>query len=169
MRWPGSSPSGPTSTPASSSTDAATPRRTGGRRRPRSASSSGTTSAADLGIAPTRLDDFTATSLSTKVFEYAALRKPVVASRLPLVERTFGADTVVTYPSGDPAAMAAVIIRLADDEDDRRGRVERAAARVAELGWAAEADRYAAIVDGLDRHLPGTAAGGSTGPLERDA
>ena len=31
--------------------------------------------AADLGIAPTRLDDFTATSLSTKVFEYAALRQ----------------------------------------------------------------------------------------------
>ena len=125
--------------------------------------------AADLGIAPTRLDDFTATSLSTKVFEYAALRKPVVASRLPLVERTFGADTVVTYPSGDPAAMAAAIIGLADDEDDRGGRVERAAARVAELGWAAEADRYAAIVDSLDRHLPGRVAGGSTGPLERDA
>ena len=103
--------------------------------------------AADLGIAPTRLDDFTATSLSTKVFEYAALRKPVVASRLPLVERTFGTDTVVTYPSGDDAAMAAAVIQLADDEDDRRGRVERAAARVAELGWATEADRYAAIVD----------------------
>ena len=124
--------------------------------------------AADLGIAPTRLDDFTTTSLSTKVFEYAALRKPVVASRLPLVERTFGADTVATYPSGDPAAMAAAIVHLADDEDDRRGRVERAVARVAELGWAAEADRYAAIVDRLDRHLPVGVADGSSGSARRD-
>ena len=96
--------------------------------------------AADLGIAPTRLDDFTATSLSTKVFEYAALRKPVVASRLPLVERTFGTGAVVTYPSGDDAAMAAAIVDLADDERDRQDRVERAAVRVAELGWATEAD-----------------------------
>ena len=27
--------------------------------------------------------------------------KPVVATRLPLVEQTFGAESVVTYPSGD--------------------------------------------------------------------
>jgi glycosyltransferase involved in cell wall biosynthesis len=107
--------------------------------------------AADVGIAPTRLDDFTKVSLSTKVFEYGAMGKPVVASRLPLVERTFGPDTVLTYPSGDDSALAAAIVRIADDEPGRRGRVERTAARVADLGWAGEADRYAAIIDRLDR------------------
>ncbi|HEX7495821.1 MAG TPA: glycosyltransferase family 4 protein, partial [Candidatus Limnocylindrales bacterium] len=39
--------------------------------------------AADIGVAPTRLDPFTQMSLSTKVLEYAAMAKPVVASRLP--------------------------------------------------------------------------------------
>ena len=44
---------------------------------------------ADIGLAPTRHDQFTDMSLSTKVFEYAAMGKPVVASRLPMVEATF--------------------------------------------------------------------------------
>lgn len=105
--------------------------------------------AADIGIAPTRLDEFTAVTMSTKVFEYAAMGKPVVASRLPLIERTFTPDTVLTYPSGDAAAIAAAIARLADDPLEREARVAKTVARVRELGWAAEADRYSAVVDAL--------------------
>ncbi len=104
---------------------------------------------ADIGIAPTRLDAFTAVSLSTKVFEYGAMGKPIVASRLPLVERTFAADTVLTYPSGDETAMAAAIAHLADEPIEREARVVKTAARVADLGWAREAARYASVVDRL--------------------
>ena len=77
--------------------------------------------AADIGLAPTRRDPFTAMSLSTKVFEYAAMGKPVVASRLPMVERTFPEGTVATYEPGDAAAMAAAILALADDPLRPRG------------------------------------------------
>ena len=45
--------------------------------------------AADIGLAPTRRDPFTDLTLSTKVYEYAAMGKPVVASRLPMVVATF--------------------------------------------------------------------------------
>ncbi len=105
--------------------------------------------AADIGIAPTRLDEFTAVSLSTKVFEYGAMIKPVVASRLPLVDRTFPAEEVLTYPSGDDAALAAGLERLADDPLEREARVAKTAARVADMGWAHEAGRYAALIDRL--------------------
>jgi glycosyltransferase involved in cell wall biosynthesis len=110
--------------------------------------------AADVGIAPTRLDAFTAVTLSTKVFEYGAMGKPVVASRLPLVERTFPPEEVLTYASGDVAELAAGIARLADDPLEREARTARTAARVRELGWAREADRYAALVDRLAGDAP---------------
>jgi glycosyltransferase involved in cell wall biosynthesis len=114
--------------------------------------------AADIGIAPTRLDAFTAVSLSTKIFEYGAMAKPVVASRLPLVEATFPADTVLTYPSGDADALAAAILGLAGDPVDRDARVTRTATRVAELGWEREADRYAALIDRMTAGRSATVA-----------
>jgi glycosyltransferase involved in cell wall biosynthesis len=112
--------------------------------------------AADVGIAPTRLDAFTAVSLSTKVFEYGAMGKPVVASRLPLVERTFSPEAVLTYTSGSATELAAGIARLADDPLEREARTTRTEARVRELGWAREADRYAALVDRLAGDAPPT-------------
>jgi len=103
----------------------------------------------DIGIAPTRRDVYTDSTLSTKIFEYGAMGKPVVASWLPLVEQTFGTGSVVTYPSGDGASMAAAIIHLADDAADREARVARLMEQVAEMSWGREADRYAALIDDL--------------------
>jgi glycosyltransferase involved in cell wall biosynthesis len=103
----------------------------------------------DIGIAPTRRDVYTDSTLSTKIFEYGAMGKPVVASWLPLVEQTFGTESVMTYPSGDGAAMAGAIIHLADDATDREARVGRLMEQVAEMSWGREADRYAALIDDL--------------------
>ena len=75
----------------------------------------------DIGLAPTRHDPFTDMSLSTKVFEYAAMGKPVVASALPMVERTFPNGTVAAYRPGDADAMAAAILAFADDQARARG------------------------------------------------
>ncbi len=69
----------------------------------------------DIGLAPTRRDRFTDVSLSTKVFEYAAMAKPVVATRLPLVEQTFPTGTIRTYEAGEPASLAVAILAVLDD------------------------------------------------------
>jgi len=105
--------------------------------------------AADVGVAPTRLDRFTAMSLSTKILEYAAMDKPVAASRLPTVERYFAADTLTTYEPGDAEALATAILKLVDDPDDRRARVERTRIRVEELAWERQAESYRAVVERL--------------------
>jgi glycosyltransferase involved in cell wall biosynthesis len=105
--------------------------------------------AADIGLAPTRHDRFTDASLSTKLFEYAAMGKPVVATRLPLVERTFPAGTISTYPAGDASSMAAAILGLVDDPDAREAGVERTLTLVRAASWEHEAAVYRAIVDRL--------------------
>jgi glycosyltransferase involved in cell wall biosynthesis len=102
----------------------------------------------DLGLAPTRRTPFTDYSLSTKVFEYAAMGKPVVASRLPMVVATFG-DDVATYEPGDAGDLARTIRDVVRDADARRARVERARARVEGLSWEVASRRYLALVDGL--------------------
>jgi glycosyltransferase involved in cell wall biosynthesis len=105
--------------------------------------------AADIGLAPTRRDEFTDVSLSTKIFEYGAMDKPAVASRLPLVERTFEPGTVATYEPGEPTALAEAILRIADDPAEREAAVGRTAARIRDLAWEREAERYVALVDRL--------------------
>jgi glycosyltransferase involved in cell wall biosynthesis len=106
--------------------------------------------AADVGLAPTRRSDFTDFSLSTKAYEYAAMGRAVVASRLPMVERTFG-DDVLTYEPGDADDLAAALLRLVDEPDARVARVARALARVRDLAWEREAVRYLSLVEGLAR------------------
>jgi glycosyltransferase involved in cell wall biosynthesis len=105
--------------------------------------------AADIGIAPTRRDPFTDFSLSTKIFEYGAMGKPVVASRLPLVERTFPPGSVAVYAAGDPDALAAAILAVVDDPSAREAAVERTMARIQELSWEHEADRLMALFEQL--------------------
>ncbi len=128
--------------------------------------------AADIGLAPTRRTRFTDFSLSTKLYEYAAMGKPVVASRLPMVERTFGHDSVVTYEPGDAGSMAAAILGLVDDPADRARRVERTGAIVEASAWGHESVRYRAIVerlaaDGLSSAGPSPDAAPTT-PAERE-
>jgi len=105
--------------------------------------------AADIGLAPTRHDRFTDMSLSTKVFEYAAMGKPVVASRLPMVERTFPPGTVSSYPPGDPDAMAEAILGFVDEPVARESAVAHTAEIVRAGSWEHEAEGYLALVERL--------------------
>jgi glycosyltransferase involved in cell wall biosynthesis len=105
--------------------------------------------AADIGLAPTRRDPFTDLTLSTKVYEYAAMGKPVVASRLPMVVSTFPPGTVATYDSGDDADMAAALVAFADHPIAREAAVARTAAVVHEEAWEQASKVYVAIVDRL--------------------
>ncbi len=104
---------------------------------------------ADIGLAPTRHDPFTDMSLSTKVFEYAAMGKPVVASALPMVERTFPTGTVAAYRPGDPVAMATAILAFVDDPSARDQAVERTAAIVEGSAWEQASRVYLELVDRL--------------------
>ena len=105
--------------------------------------------AADIGLAPTRRDPFTDFSLSTKIFEYGAMGRPVIASRLPMVERTFPAGSVVSYDAGDATSLASAILGLVDDPAARERSVAATRDRVHELAWEREADRHWQLIERL--------------------
>jgi glycosyltransferase involved in cell wall biosynthesis len=105
--------------------------------------------AADIGVAPTRLDPFTAMSQSGKVYEYAAMGKPVVASALPMVERNFPGGAVATYPPGDAPAMTAAILRFVDEPLYRESVVAKATAVVAASAWERASIGYLALIERL--------------------
>ncbi len=117
--------------------------------------------AADIGLAPTRRSAFTDFSLSTKIFEYGAMAKPVVASRLPMVERTFPVGSVATYEPGSAGDLATAILRLVDEPLEREVRLARTGERVAELSWAHEGRRYRELIERLIARSRGAA--GSAG------
>ncbi len=119
---------------------------------------------ADVGVAATKLDSYSEVSLSTKVLEYGAMRKPVAATRLPTVELYFGEGTLSMYEPGDPTSLADAILHLVDDPADRAARVERTAHRVEELSWARQAEAYHRVVGRLAK--PGK---GKSGPPKRPA
>ena len=104
---------------------------------------------ADVGLAPTRRDAFTDFSLSTKIFEYAAMGKPVIASRLPTVERYFGPDALRYFAPGNAGSLATAVRDLVADPPGREAAVAAAGERVRELSWEREAARYVGLLESL--------------------
>jgi glycosyltransferase involved in cell wall biosynthesis len=111
----------------------------------------GAIAAADVGIAPTRRDQYTDASLSTKIFEYAAMGKPVVASRLPMVERTFPSGTILVYEPGSPTDLARQVELLVDDPRGREDRIASAGILVRERSWEIDSRAYLALLERLAR------------------
>jgi len=109
----------------------------------------GVVAGGDIALAPTRLDPFTSMSMSQKILEGAAMDKPIVASRLPTVERYFEPNTLSMYESGDPESLAAAILRLVDDAPERIARVERTRGRLEELSWTRQGRAFQDVVERL--------------------
>jgi glycosyltransferase involved in cell wall biosynthesis len=103
---------------------------------------------ADLGVVPTLQDDFTDLLLPVKLLEYVHMGLPVVASRLPVIERYFGDDLLLAEP-GDAASIAAAIEGVRGDPVAARTRAERASSRLAKIEWRQQRQGYLELVDGL--------------------
>ena len=66
-----------------------------------------------------------------KLFEYMACRKPIVASRLPIVcEPLRHEENALLFRSGDPRSLRNAIIRLIQSEALRERRAANAYAKV---------------------------------------
>lgn len=103
---------------------------------------------AHLGVVPTLRDGFTEMLLPVKLLEYVHMGLPVVASRLPVIERYFGDDVLLAEP-GDPASIGAAIEGVRADPTAAQTRAGRASRRLAKIEWRQQRQGYLDLVDGL--------------------
>lgn len=109
----------------------------------------GELAAAHVGIVPTLHDPFTELLLPVKLLEYVHMGLPVVASRIPGIQRYFPGDELTLCAPGDPDAFAAAIELLCADPARALGRAQRATETLTTLSWEQQRSRYLALVDEL--------------------
>jgi glycosyltransferase involved in cell wall biosynthesis len=104
---------------------------------------------ADVGLVPYRRDVFTDGILPTKLMEYLAAERPVIAARTPAIEAHVTDRMVEFFAAEDPHDLARAIRRLRDDPERRAELAREARTFGARYGWAAQAAAYVATVDRL--------------------
>jgi glycosyltransferase involved in cell wall biosynthesis len=104
---------------------------------------------ADAGIVAQKASAYSHLVHTTKMYEYFAFGKPVIASRLHSVTRLFGPESLELYEAGDPADLAAAIVRLAQDPARRAALAAAASRASAAHGWDRQRDVYLRVIERL--------------------
>lgn len=128
-------------------------------------------STAHLAVIPYRGDTFTRTIVPSKMFEYAAMGVPMIASRTEGVVEHFRDSEVILVPPGDHDAVARAIVELRYDPA-RRARLAEATAGIRERhAPGPQIDAYVRLIESLadppgvraTGTAPGPAGGGAAG------
>jgi len=102
------------------------------------------------GIVPTRIDEMTQYSLSTKLLEYVHLGLPVLAASLPSYRRYLGENALWYWTPGDSQDLTRAIAEFAiASPEDRRHRARLAQEAVAPIVWIREQAKLLAAYDEL--------------------
>jgi glycosyltransferase involved in cell wall biosynthesis len=63
----------------------------------------------DVGVIPNQRNPFTDINTPTRIFEYLALGKPVIAPRTPGIQDYFDPDSLLFFEAGNPVELAEKI------------------------------------------------------------
>jgi glycosyltransferase involved in cell wall biosynthesis len=80
-----------------------------------------------------------------KLFEYAAMDRPIVAGDIPAVREILGDDGAAYFPQGDDAALCAALLGLQRDPAAATAMATRARARVQPFTYRARAAAILAL------------------------
>ena len=84
-----------------------------------------------------------------KLFEYAAMARPIVAGDIPAVREILGDDGAAYFPQGDEAALCAALLALHRDPAAAAAQAARARTRVQPFTYRARAATILALAWGL--------------------
>ncbi len=108
-----------------------------------------TLSRADLGIVPTKDAVFSNEAVSMKALEYISMEIPIVISRTRAHDFYYDNSMVKFFEPCNSEALAAAVIDLYENAEERARLVENASAFLRKHGWNKSKEVYSKIVDGL--------------------
>jgi glycosyltransferase involved in cell wall biosynthesis len=103
----------------------------------------------DLGIIPNQRNTFTDINTPTRIFEYLALGKPVIAPRTPGIQDYFGPDSLLFFESGDSEELAKTIEYAASHPVEITAIAERGQQVYVAHSWQQEKEKLVSMVVGL--------------------
>jgi glycosyltransferase involved in cell wall biosynthesis len=103
----------------------------------------------DLGIIPNHRNIFTEINTPTRIFEYLALAKPVIAPQAPGIRDYFGEDDLIFFELGDADDLARKIEYAASHPADVEKTVERGQEIYLSHTWSRERERLLDAVGDL--------------------
>jgi glycosyltransferase involved in cell wall biosynthesis len=104
---------------------------------------------ADLTIVPLRRNPWSVLVHTNKMYEYMALGRPVIASRLESVARYFPADTLLYFEPDDDVDLAKQVLYAFNHPEEMQGRVDRANQLYRSYSWTYEKQKYLGMYETL--------------------
>jgi glycosyltransferase involved in cell wall biosynthesis len=105
--------------------------------------------AADVGIVAQKSSPYSNLVHTNKMYEYIALGKPVLASRLKSVEAYFGDDALCYFEPGNPESLAQKIVELYYDPARRESLVKNARRLYDQYQWDRQKKFYLSVYERL--------------------
>jgi len=102
-----------------------------------------------VGVVPNRRSVFTEINFPTRLFEYLALQRPVIAPSTEGIRDYFGPEDLYLFTPDDVASLASQIEAVHRDPAAVPGRVARGLAVYREHRWEGERDQLLRTVAGL--------------------
>jgi len=111
--------------------------------------------ACDVGVIPNHRNPFTDINTPTRIFEYLALGKPVIAPRTNGILDYFDQESLLFFESGDAGSLAKQLLDVHFDPDKARETAERGQQVYLRHSWNQERQELVSIVNRLlngDQH-----------------
>jgi glycosyltransferase involved in cell wall biosynthesis len=105
--------------------------------------------ACDVGIIPNQRNAFTDINTPTRIFEYLALGKPVIAPRTTGIEDYFGQDSLFFFESGNAEGLAEELRAVYSNPARAIETAERGQNIYLKHCWREESQNLVTLVSGL--------------------
>lgn len=105
--------------------------------------------AADVGVVPMKKNPYSILVHTNKMYEYIALEKPVIASRLGAVASYFSDDSLVYFEPDSDEDLSEKIYWVYAHPEELAGRVRRASEIYETYRWDREKKKYLGVYQGF--------------------